>query len=172
MTTSPLSIAVLVCNGFDETGFIDIQKTAREVGASLKLVSVDNGLVSSWTGKGYGLNFPVDAPINRVLAADYDLLVIPGGERSVAKLMTTAHTKRIFNGFMEAEKPVVLMGEAVKVMEFSGRDAMPMAENMSAEGNIMMTPPIAPEMMEEFVSMLRSFMMDAVSSVEPMKQAA
>lgn len=116
MKQSPLSgqkIAILVANGFSEQDFIAMQRMGQKAGAKMTLVSMTPGLVNSWSGEGFGLNFPVDALLREALAADFDALVIPGGSNSIDKLKDSAHTKRIINGFMNAGKPVVALGESV-----------------------------------------------------------
>ena len=50
------------------------------------------------------------------MAADYDVLLVPSGHRGHEKLKQTAHTRRFIGGFMMAFKPVLAMGDAVKMM--------------------------------------------------------
>ncbi len=117
-------IAILAANGFDEADMIAAQRALVAAGATMRLVSSDNGLVNGWDGKGWGHNFPVDAALNTALGVDYDGLVIVGGQRSFDKLKMTAHTKRFIGSFMLAQKPVVAFGEAADVlMEEGQRDA-------------------------------------------------
>jgi protease I len=116
-------IAILAANGFDEADMIAAQRALVAAGATMRLVSSDNGLVNGWDGKGWGHNFPVDAALNTALGVDYDGLVIVGGQRSFDKLKMTAHTKRFIGSFMLAQKPVVAFGEAADVlMEEDQRD--------------------------------------------------
>lgn len=117
-------IAILAANGFDEADMIAAQRALVAAGATMRLVSSDNGLVNGWDGKGWGHNFPVDAALNTALGVDFDGLVIVGGQRSFDKLKMTAHTKRFIGSFMLAQKPVVAFGDAANVlMEAEQRDA-------------------------------------------------
>ncbi len=109
-------VAILAANGFDEADMIAAQRALAAAGATVRLVSSDNGLVNGWDGKGWGHNFPVDAALNTALGVDYDGLVIIGGQRSYDKLKLTAHTKRFIGSFMTAQKPVVAMGDAAEVL--------------------------------------------------------
>ncbi len=109
-------IAILAANGFDEGDMIATQRALVAAGATMRVVSSDNGLVNGWDGKGWGHNFPVDAQLNTALGVDYDGLVIVGGQRSYDKLKMTAHTKRFIGSFMMAQKPVVAMGDSADVM--------------------------------------------------------
>jgi protease I len=115
----PLSgtkIAVLIANGFDETNFISVQKSLIEMGATVRLVSSNQGLVNGWDGAGWGHNYAVDEQLNTALGADYDALVVPGGRRSTEKLKLTAHTRRFIGSFMASRKPVAVMGDGVTLM--------------------------------------------------------
>ena len=112
-------IAVLVSNGFSEQDFIQIQRLMQEMGGVMRIVSMNNGLTSSWNGSDWGLNFAADAVLNEALAADYSMLVMPGGQRSADKLKHTAHTRRFINGFVDSGKPVIAMGEALELFAFA-----------------------------------------------------
>ncbi|MCC6598953.1 MAG: DJ-1/PfpI family protein [Alphaproteobacteria bacterium] len=113
-------IAVLVANGFSEKDMTLTQQALLPVGANIRIVSMDHGLVNSWNDLGWGLNFAADHALNEALAADYDMLIVPGGQRSIDKLKLTAHTRRFINGFTETGKPVALFEEAVDLLVFAG----------------------------------------------------
>lgn len=120
----PLSgqkIALLVANGFDETDMTHAQRRLNSLGATLKIVSVESGLVNSWVGTGWGHHFPTDGHVSTVLAADYDALYAPGGRRSIDKLKDNAHARRIVRGFFDAHKPMMLLGCAVELLAAAER---------------------------------------------------
>ncbi len=118
-------IAVLVANGFSEKDLTFTQKVLMHSGAQMRIVSMDPGLVNSWNDdagqEGWGLNFASDQVLNQALAADYDMLIVPGGQRSVEKLELTAHTRRFIGGFVDAGKPVAIYGNALQVLLFAER---------------------------------------------------
>jgi len=116
MMSKGQKVAILVANGFNESEFIAMQKKVREIGADMKIISANQGLVNGWDGQGWGHNYAVDAQLNTALGADYDVLVIPGGTRSHDKLNMTAHTKRFICSMMMSNKPVMVMGDAVNLM--------------------------------------------------------
>lgn len=109
-------IAILVANGFDEENFLAAQKAVLEMGATVRLISSNQGLVNGWNGASWGHNYAVDEPLNTALGVDYSGLIIPGGQRSVEKLKLTAHTRRFIGSFMAADKPVAVMGDGVMLM--------------------------------------------------------
>lgn len=112
-------IAILVANGFSEQDLIRTQRVVQAMGGDTRIVSMDQGLVNSWNGTTWGLNFAADQALNTSLAADYEILIVPGGERSAEKLKLTAHTRRFMNGFLATGKPVIAANEAVDLLSFT-----------------------------------------------------
>lgn len=76
--------------------------------------------MNGWQDNAWGHYFTVDAPINTALGSDFDALVLVGGERSIAKLKTNLHTRRIINHFLEADKPIAAIGAGVALLALSG----------------------------------------------------
>ena len=111
-----LNVAILIANGFHEIEMTSFQRALIEAGASPKIVSVESSLAHGWQGKGWGHYHPVDKHLSDALAADYDVLLLPSGYRGHDKLKQTAHTRRFIGGFMMGLKPVLAMGDAVKMM--------------------------------------------------------
>ncbi|MDR3449918.1 MAG: DJ-1/PfpI family protein [Alphaproteobacteria bacterium] len=115
------SIAILAANGFDENQMTEIQRALTSAKAKTKTVAPENGVVNGWQKDHWGHYFPIDANISEALGSDFDMLVIPGGERAIAKLKTNPHTKRIVNHFLEAGKPIAAIGAGVALLALSGK---------------------------------------------------
>lgn len=113
------SIAILAANGFDENQMTEIQRALTTVKAKFKTVAPENGVVNGWQKDHWGHYFPVDANISEALGSDFDFLVIPGGERAIAKLKTNLHTRRIVNHFLEAGKPIAAISAGVALLALS-----------------------------------------------------
>ena len=109
-------IAILVANGCTEQDMTEAQRALIEAGATTKIISPDAGLVNGWAGDHWGHHYAVDAALATALSGDYDMLVVPGGQRSLDKLKLTAHTKRFINGFLVSDKPVVMYGDALHLL--------------------------------------------------------
>jgi protease I len=114
------SIAILLANGFDESDFTETQKRLFGSGANVNIVSLDTGLISSWHETGWGHHFAADKSASETLAADYDILFVPSGEKSIEKLSQDDHALRIVRGFADNDKPMALSGNAVKLLAESG----------------------------------------------------
>jgi protease I len=136
-------IAILIANGFCEQDMTETQRALAEAKANMRIVSTEQGLVNSWTGEGWGHHFAVDTNISTALGADFDMLIIPGGQRSHDKLKLTAHTRRFVSSFMASHKPVIVFNDALNIMlatgnvtghTFNGPEAFE-AQIMQAGGN-------------------------------------
>ena len=66
------TIAIMVASGFDETGFIAIQRAMLNAGAKLRIVSREAGLTNAWNGTGWGMSYPADSTLSTALAIDLD----------------------------------------------------------------------------------------------------
>ncbi len=115
-----IKIALLVANGFCEQDMTETQRALAEAGANPRIVSPEQGLVNGWTGTAWGHHFAVDSILSTALGADFDMLVIPGGQRSHDKLKLTAHTRRFVSSFMAARKPVAVFDDALNIMIATG----------------------------------------------------
>ena len=159
-----MKAAILVANGFNETEMTMFQRGLLEAGAYPKIISVENSLANGWQGTSWGHYFAVDCQLADALSADYDILVIPGGQRSLDKLRLTAHTKRFIGGFLAAMKPVMVVGDAGQLLAHTGQ----------GEGLMMTGAPEIKEMMttagvvwsEDSPTIHRSVMSAVSSDVE------
>ena len=111
------TIAIMVASGFDENGFIAIQRALMEAGAKLKIVSREAGLTNAWNGSGWGMSYPADAKLSTTLAIDYDGLIIPAGKRHIDTLENEAHAKRVLRAFLREGMPVLLQGDAIALLQ-------------------------------------------------------
>ena len=110
------TVAIIMASGFEETELTEPQRALLKAGATVKTISPDQGLANGWHGKGWGHFFPIDLQIGEVLGADFDALVLPGGERSIGKLALNPHTKRIVGHFLDAGKPIAAIDQGVSLL--------------------------------------------------------
>ncbi len=123
------NIAILVASGFNESDMAESVRALADTGAKITLLSVDAGLVQGWTGTGWGHYHAVETPLSSALAADFSMLLVPGGQRSLDKLKTSAHTTRFVKGFLTYGNPVAFFGDAVQLLAHVG-----MAEGRTVTG--------------------------------------
>ena len=111
------TVAIMVASGFDEDTFIAIQRAMMSVNAKLRVISRDAGLTNAWNGSGWGMSYPVDSTLSTTLAIDYDVLIIPSGERHVTTLTPEAHAKRLMRAFTREDMPVLVLEEAAALLD-------------------------------------------------------
>ena len=106
----------MVASGFDEAGFIAIQRAMLDAGGKLKIISREAGLANAWNGTGWGMSSPTDSTLSTTLAIDFDGLIIPAGKRHIETLQNEAHAKRVLGAFLRENMPVLLLGEASELL--------------------------------------------------------
>ena len=116
MAEERLPIAILAAAGFAETTFTDTQKTLLARGRKVKVVSPDSGLVQGWHDGAWGHHFMADEDIAKALAADYAGLILPDGKNSADTLQDNPHTKRLIAAFVDADQPVLIIGDAIRLL--------------------------------------------------------
>ena len=115
-------VAILASSGVNESHMTEIQKGLMKAGAFMRIISIDHALITSWNGSGWGMNFAVDSALNTALGVDYDMLIIPGGERSIEKLGRTAHTKRFVSSLARLNRPLGVIEDGVNLLDIAELD--------------------------------------------------
>lgn len=116
MSDNPLPVAIVVAAGFAETTFTDTQKALIAAGRTMAVVSPDNGLVQGWHEGAWGHHFMADAELADVIASDFSGLILPDGKNSAETLAENPHTKRLIAAFLDSDKPVLAVGNAVSLL--------------------------------------------------------
>lgn len=73
-------IAILATHGFEQSELEVPLKKLREAGATVDVVSLEAGEIRGWDKKDWGSPVPVDRTLGDASPADYDALVLPGGQ--------------------------------------------------------------------------------------------
>lgn len=105
-------VAILVANGFEQVEFTDPRRALEEAGARTVVVSPEPETVKGWYFTDWGEEFPVDVPIERANADDFDALVLPGGVMNPDNLRRLEPVQRFVRAFFEAGKPVAAICHA------------------------------------------------------------
>ncbi len=175
-TLNGKKIAILVANGFEEDHMTGIHKSLVDTGAEIKITSPEKGVVNSWHDKSWGHFFPANGHLPQCMSHHYDAVVIPGGERHVARLIGDPQTGRFMRGFMEDEKPVALYDDAAKILaeldlieNFKVTTSEAVAEDVKAKGAVVVENNVVVEgmlvtaineiepLIEQFVAAIQSY---------------
>lgn len=73
-------VAILATNGFEQSELEVPLAKLREAGATVEVVSLKPGEIKGWDKKDWGRAVKVDRTLDEASPADYDALVLPGGQ--------------------------------------------------------------------------------------------
>ena len=110
------NIALIAASGVSETEMTAIQRALANKKWRAFVISPETGLIHSWADGAWGHCYPADGKIETSLGSDYDMLILPGGQRHVDKLMANAHTKRILTAMMAMRKPIVALADGNRLL--------------------------------------------------------
>lgn len=74
------TIAILATDGFEQSELEVPRDTLRQAGAVIEIVSLQSGEIKGWDKDDWGAAVLVDKTLDAARPADYDALVLPGGQ--------------------------------------------------------------------------------------------
>lgn len=116
--------AFLVENGFCERELTQAQKALFDSGYDCRIVASEDRLIKAWNelkkinGSHWGQGYAPDFSVQDTVPSDFDVLVLPGGKRSIEKLKLDPNVKSFISGFLNTGKPVVAYNYAVDLLMF------------------------------------------------------
>lgn len=73
-------IAILATDGFEKSELFEPKRQLEAAGATVTIISLETGEIKSWDEKNWGESIAVDMVIDDAKVADFDALVLPGGQ--------------------------------------------------------------------------------------------
>jgi len=98
-------VAILVTDGFEQIEMTEPRRALDEAGAETHIVSPKMD-VRGFHHDKLGDEFPVDVPLEKAKADDYDALVLPGGVMNPDALRIDPKAVTFVRAFVDAGKPV------------------------------------------------------------------
>jgi protease I len=80
MELNERKIAILATHGFEQSELEVPRDRLRKAGATVEIISLASGEIRGWDKKDWGQPVKVDKTIGQVSSADYDAVVLPGGQ--------------------------------------------------------------------------------------------
>jgi protease I len=105
-------IAILATDGFEQSELEVPQKTLREAGATVDVVSPKSGEIKGWDMKDWGRPVKVDKTLDEVNSQDYDAIVLPGGQINPDYLRVNQQAIAFIKDFYSAGKVVAAVCHA------------------------------------------------------------
>ncbi len=107
-----LRVAALMHDSFEQVELTEPMKALRDEGATVRIVSPAGERVQGVNHTQKGDTFPVDVPLDRASAEDFDALLLPGGALNPDKLRMDERAVRFVRAMFEANKPIAAICHA------------------------------------------------------------
>lgn len=99
-------VAIVATDGFEQVELTDPKKNLEAAGASTKILSIKSGKIKGWNHTDWGESIPVDGLVAGADPADFDALVLPGGQMNPDKLRLDKDAVDFIKRFAESGKPI------------------------------------------------------------------
>jgi protease I len=103
---SNLKVAILVADGFEEAELTGPREALDDAGAETLIVSPVKNEVQGWKHFEHADKFPVDVPLEKADADDFDALLLPGGVANPDQLRMNPDAVEFVRDFFDVGKPV------------------------------------------------------------------
>lgn len=105
-------IAILATNGFEQSELFEPRERLTNAGATVDVVSLEEGRIRGWDHTDWGDSVDVDTTIDAASPDDYDGLVLPGGQINPDLLRVNSAAVQFVKAFFETRKPVAAICHA------------------------------------------------------------
>lgn len=109
-------ILIMATDGFEQSELMVPQEKLSDAGATVEVAApksrMNSGKIYGWDKTDWGKTVSVDKDIDDVNPADYDALVLPGGQINPDKLRTEAKAIEIIRAFYSSGKTVAAICHA------------------------------------------------------------
>jgi protease I len=109
---SSAKVVILATHGFEQSELQVPHQRLRDAGAQVVVVSPEKGQIRGWKGKDWGDSVAVDKTLGDVKAADYDAIVLPGGQINPDLLRINTQALQLIRDFLDAGKVVAAVCHA------------------------------------------------------------
>lgn len=101
-----LKVAILACDGFEDSEMTLPRKALEKEGATVHLIAPSAKSIKSWLKGEWHKSYPVDIKLEKAKASHYDLILLPGGVMNPDHLRTIKSAVRFVDHFFKKDKPV------------------------------------------------------------------
>jgi protease I len=100
------TVAIIATNGFEQSELMKPLEALKGAGATVHVISLEAGEIKGWDEDDWGDSVAVDKVIGEVSAADYDALVLPGGQINPDLLRVEEGVLGFIREIYDAKKPL------------------------------------------------------------------
>jgi protease I len=102
-------ILILATNGFEQSELMVPLDSLREKGATVEVATLDGKPIKGWKDGNWGETVPANLSVDDVTVANYDALVLPGGQINPDILRSTSRAKWLTAFTSRKRKPGIPM---------------------------------------------------------------
>ncbi|SIS84771.1 protease I [Roseivivax lentus] len=111
-TISTAKILIISTNGFEQSELEVPRDTLRDHGATVHVATLDGQSIMGWDTDDWGREAEADAKLSEIDPAEYDALVLPGGQINPDLLRVEQDVIDTIRTFHKAGKPVAAICHA------------------------------------------------------------
>ncbi len=122
-----LNAGVLMANGFKDDEFILLKNELARAGFKMHVISPETTIKSEriflselLPGAIQGIMLKPDVPVEEAVAANYDLLVVPGGAFSAYKLASNDDCIHLIRDYLNAGKVMGALSDGSRILKETG----------------------------------------------------
>ncbi|MHC2468912.1 type 1 glutamine amidotransferase domain-containing protein [Bradyrhizobium embrapense] len=105
-------IAILATHGFEQSELEVPRDRLIKAGATVEIVSIAAGEIRGWDKKDWGRPVKVDKTLDQAVAADYEAIVLPGGQINPDLLRVEPKALKFIRDIFDAKKIVAAVCHA------------------------------------------------------------
>ena len=113
-------VAILTDHGFEESELTSPMQALKDAGATVHVVSKQEGKVKGWSQGNWSLEVPVDVQLKDANPEEYDALMIPGGVINPDQMRRHGEYIKFATHFLEAGKPLAAICHAPQLLIETG----------------------------------------------------
>ena len=99
-------VLIIATDGFEQSELLDPRRILDDSGFETVVASPEAGEIKGWNHTDWGKSVKVDATLGRVREADFDAVMLPGGQINPDKLRLEDKAVSLVRDFAKAGKPV------------------------------------------------------------------
>jgi protease I len=117
---SDAKVAILATHCFEQSELLEPKRQLEEAGATVTVISPESGPIKGWTEDDWGESVDVDLALDNASVADFDALVLPGGQINPDLLRANETAVSFVRDFFDSGKPVAAICHAPWLLAEAG----------------------------------------------------
>ena len=113
-------VALLTDHGFEESELTSPMQALKDAGATVHIISKQEGSVKGWSQGNWSIEVPVDVQLKDANPEEYDALMIPGGVINPDQMRRHSEYVKFAAHFLEAGKPLAAICHAPQLLIETG----------------------------------------------------